>query len=680
MKRILGIVIMSCLMLGLGASVVQAEDYPATDFTYSGGAGLYTTGGIQHMGAAGSAKIDIVVPVEGLYEVSVYYAVGGYTYNVIEVSVGGNNTSSLPSGTDVITHGYTITGSYTPHVWASVGVLHMHAGPTVLRVSSAGFPHVATVKVDLITPVEWPFLDAEAGDFTCADGAYIETSLTPDAIVSGATGGTAEADISIPLDGFYEFSLLMGNHYGSPVRPIDISIGGVEVIGDFQGGIADGWNPDVWCVAGEVFISAGDTVLTLSSDAVLPHVGAVSLRRVSVSPQAPVVLQAADFDVPVGYSIGLNGPYLEPYWNPATITSAGAIPGGSANADFSVSTAGFYEISAYMATYIYPTYGPHPIDISINNVEVISDFTVESTGGGIYAPIFGSFIAGVVYIPAGDNVLTLSTPLSDPFPYQGVASVSLSLVIPEAEVVLDAGAGDFDIPVGYYPGLNGPYVETGFDPNFIFSAGDPPGGSANADISVPTTGFYEISAYMATWWDEHKVDISINGGVVISDFMGDCTGTLYPPDTWFVAGVVYIPAGDNVLTLYSDTFPPVATVSLGLVALDIVAPEVTILTHVEELWPPNHKMVDAITYTVTDDADPNPTVTVTVVQSGTVGGDGNTEKDVDLDTLGVVSLRAERSGRGTGRTYEVTIYATDESGNESDDVVVTVTVPHDQGK
>jgi hypothetical protein len=42
-----------------------------------------------------------------------------------------------------------------------------------------------------------------------------------------------------------------------------------------------------------------------------------------------------------------------------------------------------------------------------------------------------------------------------------------------------------------------------------------------------------------------------------------------------------------------------------------------------------------------------------------------------------VRLRAERSGRGTGRVYTIVITATDEAGNSSSKQV-HVTVPHNR--
>ncbi len=81
-----------------------------------------------------------------------------------------------------------------------------------------------------------------------------------------------------------------------------------------------------------------------------------------------------------------------------------------------------------------------------------------------------------------------------------------------------------------------------------------------------------------------------------------------------------------------------------------------------------------------DNCDPDPQcyiVDVTVTDE--LGGDGNTEDDVEpVDDL-TLELRAERSGKGGGRIYTITVECADASGNTSTADVI-VTVPHDKGK
>ena len=116
-----------------------------------------------------------------------------------------------------------------------------------------------------------------------------------------------------------------------------------------------------------------------------------------------------------------------------------------------------------------------------------------------------------------------------------------------------------------------------------------------------------------------------------------------------------------------------------------------------KLWPPNHKLVDA-SITATDaDGDPMNGVTLEITPAVTdeVGGDGGPNHDPDVvfpstnaamgeDSATVpVQLRAERSGKGEGRTYTLDWVATFDDGTDPcssmDDgqSPFTVYVPHD---
>lgn len=104
------------------------------------------------------------------------------------------------------------------------------------------------------------------------------------------------------------------------------------------------------------------------------------------------------------------------------------------------------------------------------------------------------------------------------------------------------------------------------------------------------------------------------------------------------------------------------------------------------LWPPNHQFVPVtITVTSTDVCDSNPAirlVSITSNEAADAPGSGNTSPDVRGATFGTddrqFELRAERSGRGTGRIYTITYEAEDRSGNKTTRSV-TVTVPKSQG-
>lgn len=99
------------------------------------------------------------------------------------------------------------------------------------------------------------------------------------------------------------------------------------------------------------------------------------------------------------------------------------------------------------------------------------------------------------------------------------------------------------------------------------------------------------------------------------------------------------------------------------------------------LWPPNHRMVDVVvSYTAADNdrvADVALTATSSEPDNGL--GDGDTAGDIQVVHPNLIRLRAERSGRGTGRIYTLQVTVTDASGNQTSKTV-TVTVPHSQKK
>jgi hypothetical protein len=116
-----------------------------------------------------------------------------------------------------------------------------------------------------------------------------------------------------------------------------------------------------------------------------------------------------------------------------------------------------------------------------------------------------------------------------------------------------------------------------------------------------------------------------------------------------------------------------------------------------KLWPPNHKFVaEPVTADGGTDSE-GVSLLVTVDVGDVSGGDGGanhdpdyTPKDVPASTgTGAVTvdleLRAERSGKGLGRTYTVNWKATFDDTTKScqsgvdGQLPFTVTVPHDMG-
>jgi len=101
------------------------------------------------------------------------------------------------------------------------------------------------------------------------------------------------------------------------------------------------------------------------------------------------------------------------------------------------------------------------------------------------------------------------------------------------------------------------------------------------------------------------------------------------------------------------------------------------------LWPPDHTMrCIRLTLAASDACGGSITsrvVSVTSNEPQRGGGSGNTCPDWTLvDGKLKVYVRAERSGRGRGRIYTITVESADATGNASTNTV-NVFVPHDQG-
>jgi len=161
--------------------------------------------------------------------------------------------------------------------------------------------------------------------------------------------------------------------------------------------------------------------------------------------------------------------------------------------------------------------------------------------------------------------------------------------------------------------------------------------------------------------------------------------------TWFLDGqefaygvnpTIELPLGNWSIELVvndgiGDSEPDYVVITVE----DNTPPELTVSVTPEVLWPANHKMV-LITPTlrVSDNCDESPEVTLVSISSNEDDdskGDGHTTDDIQISANGSIYLRAERSGKGSGRVYTITYQAVDDAGNVVVDSA-TVTVPHDR--
>jgi hypothetical protein len=115
--------------------------------------------------------------------------------------------------------------------------------------------------------------------------------------------------------------------------------------------------------------------------------------------------------------------------------------------------------------------------------------------------------------------------------------------------------------------------------------------------------------------------------------------------------------------------------------IDTTPPEIMVSLNRDVLWPPNQKLVEVCaTVKVTDSVDPAPTfvlLSITSDEPSSGKGNGNSS-DIRGATIGTADLcydlRAERSGGGSGREYQIIYQAKDASNNVAYDTV-SVRVP-----
>jgi uncharacterized delta-60 repeat protein len=159
---------------------------------------------------------------------------------------------------------------------------------------------------------------------------------------------------------------------------------------------------------------------------------------------------------------------------------------------------------------------------------------------------------------------------------------------------------------------------------------------------------------------------------------------------------LYVPAGDPCFPVgvhqveleVSDGINAPVSTSVSVEVTDSTAPSISPVPSMTILWPPNHELVPVtIQANAFDNGGGQITLTVIVQSSEPEDGigDGSTEPDsvivsVDNETgLIELQLRAERAGKGDGRTYTIVITAIDESGNQSV-AIVEISAPHDRRK
>ena len=164
-------------------------------------------------------------------------------------------------------------------------------------------------------------------------------------------------------------------------------------------------------------------------------------------------------------------------------------------------------------------------------------------------------------------------------------------------------------------------------------------------------------------------------GVIVSD----CTAAGATPDPCVQSKTFLVPSGDLEIVVRTSQ----ASVWDVGIAADLNAPSLVVELTPDTLWPPDDSL-RAVTaaISVSDDSDPNPKVSLlSIVVVDATGDVSGADPDITGADFGTddraFMLRAERSGRGSDRTYVVSYRAVDASGN-SRDATAEVRVPHDR--
>jgi hypothetical protein len=245
-----------------------------------------------------------------------------------------------------------------------------------------------------------------------------------------------------------------------------------------------------------------------------------------------------------------------------------------------------------------------------------------------------------------------------------------------AAASVDDGSSDEDgdaltvtqSPAGPYPLGSTPVLLTVVDPK---------GATSQATATVTVT-------------DATAPAISCPAPLVVSASPGACsapvtftptaTDACSPPVT-----IVSTPASGSIFAVGTTTVTSTATDAAGNAAscpvtvtvVDHEAPAVSPLSvSAPVLWPANHQMITvAVNYDLADNCGATCVLAVTSNEAVNGQGDGDTAPDWAVIDAHHVQLRAERSGKGSGRIYTLRLTCTDAAGNITVKTA-TVAVPH----
>jgi hypothetical protein len=301
------------------------------------------------------------------------------------------------------------------------------------------------------------------------------------------------------------------------------------------------------------------------------------------------------------------------------------------------------------------------LTIGYGSVAGFTDLTGPATSVTLNGPAATNENAGVL-----DDLSALSFTSTNP----AAGGIIFGSVIIPANAVTDLLAGLDYINIGTAANTNGEIRGQLVLLGPSISCPEPVTGECGSNTVVQVeVGSPTGSALTVVW--------SLNGVAVKTNQVP--AGT--PPTSTNVMFSAQLPTGTNMVQVTAtDSSGVPASCGTTVTIVDTTAPTITkVSASPSVLWPPNHKMVTVTISATAKDTCGSATWKITSVKSNESvngRGDGNTSPDWQITGNHTVSLRAERSGNGSGRIYTITIEASDASGNTSSPQTVTVKVPH----
>jgi hypothetical protein len=272
---------------------------------------------------------------------------------------------------------------------------------------------------------------------------------------------------------------------------------------------------------------------------------------------------------------------------------------------------------------------------TLAEVGIPINWNTPDVKGGVPITFFGLFVP---FAPGTDHVDVVNTETEDV-----LATQEVSPNVPEVQITAPTA---------------GQVLEGGCSIRIAWQASDADGDPLAFTVLVkPAAGNGFPAAYGLTA-QEYRLDVKA-----------------LPPGEYTVT----VLAADGVNVGRSQ---PVTFTLGGPGGPDTTAPTIDVTLNRTLLWPPNHDLTDIVaTVDVRDTCDASARFVLTSITSDEPDngrGDGNTVGDIQGASFGTADvafqLRAERRGRGNGRTYAITYTAVDAAGNTATDVVY-VTAP-----